>query len=132
MMSLSPVIVELSILKLHFHNNHLSINFCAFNYLILIMKGRYKARKGHFSPQSVPHNKGIKSEGQKKLKTLKRTYIRVSKKTHEKVVKVPRSVKYHAANDGQCKQANPAVLLRPTKDSKNLNIGKEERKNDNR
>ena len=94
------------------------------------MKGKNKRKKGQFTMGNVPKNKGNTLDSNSKLNKVKRTYIRLTRSTHQKVVNIPRSVRYHMLNDGRQKSSDAAVLLRPKQESSILDSGMGKIKND--
>ena len=84
------------------------------------MKGKLKRIKGHFRKGHQSVLKGKKRIFDTEQRSLKRTYIRVSKRTFDKVKSVPRSVKQFTANDDRPEYSESPMLLRPRKDSSNL------------
>ena len=81
------------------------------------MKGKLKRIKGHFRKGHDSILKGKKVTFSAKYKDLKRTYIRLPRKTFDKFKSVPRSIKQFTANDERPKYCESPVLLRPRKES---------------
>lgn len=84
------------------------------------MKGKIKRNKGQFKDGHYSVMKGKKVKYGDKCLDLKRTYVRIPKKTLEKVKSIPRSIKQFTANDGRPKFYDSPVVLRPRRNSLNL------------
>ena len=96
------------------------------------MKGYFKRKKGHFSKGYVHPNKGKKLKNDSFGNTVKRTYIRLSKKTLDKVVDVPKSVQQYATLDSKIQSSDTPVLLRSPQEVANSQSGNTNDENDAR